>query len=145
MVVLKKGDHAIFLYTVYGGTHEFCVEYLQHWGVEFTLVDSTDATNYARALKPNTRVVYTESPANPTCRLTDLHKVGQIVDDHAAAHPDEPRPWVMCDSTFATPFHQRAQMHRGSGGSLTNSILKKYSILALRASETLKVELPGRR
>ena len=105
---LRAGDHAIFPYTVYGGTHEFCVEYLQHWGVEFTLVDSTDATNYARALKPNTRVVYTESPANPTCRLTDLHKVGQIVDDHAAAHPDEPRPWVMCDSTFATPFHQRA-------------------------------------
>ena len=103
---LKKGDHAIFPYTVYGGTHEFLVEFLRHWGVEYTLVDSTDPQNYAKALKPNTRVVYTESPANPTCRLTDLDAVSEIVKSYSKSTGIK-KPWVMCDSTFATPFHQR--------------------------------------
>jgi cystathionine beta-lyase/cystathionine gamma-synthase len=104
--VLKSGDHIVLPYTVYGGTHEFVKEFLQHWGIEYTFVDSNDASNYAKALRPNTRVVYTETPANPTCRLTDLEAVGAIVDSHAAKS-GQPRPWVMCDTTFATPFHQR--------------------------------------
>ena len=44
------------------------MEFLQHWKIEYTQVDSTDPRNYAEALRPNTRVVYAESPANPTCR-----------------------------------------------------------------------------
>ena len=106
MASLKSGDHAIFPYTVYGGTNEFLREFLQHLGVTWTLVDSTNPQNYADALQPNTRVVYTESPANPTCRLTDLDAVGQIAIDWAAKTGNK-KPWVMCDSTFATPFHQR--------------------------------------
>ena len=105
MAALKSGDHAVVPYAVYGGTHEFLVQYAQHWGIEYTLVDATDASAYKRALRPNTRVVYTESPANPTCRLTDLEAVSKICDEHAAA--GNARPIVMCDSTFATPFHQR--------------------------------------
>ena len=49
--------------------------------------------------------MYTESPANPTCRLTDLAAVAKVCDAHAAA--GHIWPWVMCDSTFATPYHQR--------------------------------------
>lgn len=93
-------------YTVYGGTHEFLVEFATHWGIQYTLVDATDPEAYRAALKPNTRVVYTESPANPTCRLTDLEAVSAVVDDHVAASGGE-RPLIMCDSTFATPYHQR--------------------------------------
>ena len=115
MSALKAGDHAVLPYTVYGGTHEFLVEFLRHWKVEYTLVDSTDAANYAAALRPNTRVVYTETPANPTCRLTDLEAVAAVVDTHFSAQRASAgaeassvrRPLVMCDSTFATPFHQR--------------------------------------
>ena len=51
-------------------------------------------------------MIYTESPANPTCRLTDLDAVGQIAIDFAKTNGVK-KPWVMCDSTFATPFHQR--------------------------------------
>mmetsp|Transcript_2422 Transcript_2422/g.8127 ORF Transcript_2422/g.8127 Transcript_2422/m.8127 type:complete len:453 (-) Transcript_2422:346-1704(-) len=105
MAVLKAGDHAIFPFTVYGGTHEFLVEFAQHWGIEYSLVDATDPAAYAAALRPATKVVYAESPANPTCRLTDLEAVGEVVTKHAAA--GHAKPWVMCDSTFATPFHQR--------------------------------------
>jgi methionine-gamma-lyase len=105
--VIEAGDHVVLPYTVYGGTHEFMERFAVKWGVEYTLVDATDVGAYARALRPNTRVVHTESPANPTCRLTDLAAVAAAVDAHAAAHRDRDRPWVTCDSTFATPYHQR--------------------------------------
>lgn len=105
MAVLRAGDHAVFPFTVYGGTHEFLVEFAQHWGIEYTLVDATDPTEYAKALRPTTKVLYVESPANPTCRLTDLAAVSAVANQHLAA--GHQRPWVMCDSTFATPFHQR--------------------------------------
>ena len=105
MAVLKAGDHAVFPYTVYGGTHEFLVEFATKWGVEISFVDATRPEEYAKALRKETRVIYTESPANPTCRLTDLNAVGAIADAwEAKGHT---RPYVMCDSTFATPFHQR--------------------------------------
>lgn len=69
-----------------------------------SFVDATKPEEYAKALKPTTKVIYSESPANPTCRLTDLAAVGAVADAHAAQGHD--RPYVMCDSTFATPFHQ---------------------------------------
>lgn len=58
-----------------------------------------------RRMPPSAQVVYTESPANPTCRLTDLEAVAKLVDAHAAK--GHARPLVMCDSTFASPYHQR--------------------------------------
>ena len=83
-----------------------------------TFVDATGPdgpANYAAAFRDNTKVVYAETPANPTCRLTDLAGVGRAVDDRYGAavdtvgtHPaDRARPWVMVDGTFATPYHQR--------------------------------------
>ena len=87
------------------------MQYAQHWGIEYTFVDATDAEEYRKALQPNTRVVYTESPANPTCRLTDLNAVSRICDEHAAK--GHTRPIIMCDSTFATPFHQRCLEYPG--------------------------------
>ena len=118
MAVLRAGDHAIFPYTVYGGTHEFLKDFATHWGVDVTFVDAAGPEgpdNYRAAFRDNTRVVYTETPANPTCRLTDLKGVGLAVDERYGAaidtpgtHPaDRARPWVMCDGTFATPYHQR--------------------------------------
>ena len=118
MAVLRAGDHAIFPYTVYGGTHEFLKDFATHWGVDVTFVDAAGPNgpdNYRAAFKDNTRIVYTETPANPTCRLTDLKGVALAVDerygtavDTPGTHPaDRARPWVMCDGTFATPYHQR--------------------------------------
>lgn len=107
MATLKSGDHAVMPYAVYGGTNEFMSQFLQHWGIEWTLVDATDPNEFAKALRPNTKVVYTESPANPTCRLTDLAAVGALVTEWAERTGNK-KPWVMCDATFATPFHQRS-------------------------------------
>jgi len=118
MAVLRAGDHAIFPYTVYGGTHEFAENFCKEWGIEVTYVDASGVDgpeNYRKAFKENTKVVYTETPANPTMRLTDLEGVGKVVDEYYGIADDAPgtdpnkrkRPWVMVDGTFATPYHQR--------------------------------------
>lgn len=118
MAVLRQGDHAIFPHTVYGGTYEFITEYAREWGVEVTFIDSAGEQgpeNYKAAFQENTKVVYTETPANPTMRLTDLEGVARVVDDFYGKAEDIPgssphdrkRPWIMCDGTFATPYHQR--------------------------------------
>jgi methionine-gamma-lyase len=111
MSVLKAGDHAVFPYTVYGGTHEFLKEFAVHWGVEIDFVDGAGKDgpeNYRAALRDNTKVVYAETPANPTCRITDLAGVGKVVDEFYGTRESNPnRPWVMVDGTFATPYHMR--------------------------------------
>lgn len=118
MAVLKAGDHAIFPFTVYGGTHEFVTEFATQWGIEVTFVDASGPegpANYRAAFKDNTKLVYTETPANPTMRLTDLEGVAKAVTEHYGIAEDivgtspheRKRPWVMCDGTFATPYHQR--------------------------------------
>eukprot|EP00546_Thalassionema_frauenfeldii_P006926 CAMPEP_0178921392 /NCGR_PEP_ID=MMETSP0786-20121207/15538_1 /TAXON_ID=186022 /ORGANISM="Thalassionema frauenfeldii, Strain CCMP 1798" /LENGTH=477 /DNA_ID=CAMNT_0020595571 /DNA_START=225 /DNA_END=1658 /DNA_ORIENTATION=- len=118
MAVLKAGDHAIFPFTVYGGTHEFVTEFATQWGIEVTFVDASGPegpANYRAAFKDNTKLVYTETPANPTMRLTDLEGVAKAVTEHygiaediVGTSPHERKsPWVMCDGTFATPYHQR--------------------------------------
>lgn len=117
MAVLRAGDHIIVPYTVYGGTFEFLTEFCEFWGIEVTQVDAAGVKgpeNYRNAFRENTKVVYTETPANPTCRLTDLEGVARVVDEHygpavdiPGTHPHErKRPWMMCDGTFATPYHQ---------------------------------------
>lgn len=112
MSVLKEGDHAVFPYTVYGGTHEFLKEFAIHWGIEIDFIDGAGAQgpeNYRSAFRENTKVVYCETPANPTCRITDLKGVGATVDEHYGTRESNPnRPWVMVDGTFATPYHQRS-------------------------------------
>ena len=111
MSVLKTGDHAVFPYTVYGGTHEFLKEFAVHWGIEIDFIDGAGKTgpeNYRSALRENTKVVYCETPANPTCRITDLKGVGKVVNEfYGTRQMNANRPWVMVDGTFATPYHMR--------------------------------------
>lgn len=110
--VLQAGDHVVLPYTVYGGTREWMEDFAKHWGVEFTMINGVGSGGpqaYAEALRPNTKVVYAESPANPTNRLTDLRAVRQVIEEHHAVQGGEhARPWLMCDGTFATPYHQRS-------------------------------------
>mmetsp|Transcript_32084 Transcript_32084/g.63861 ORF Transcript_32084/g.63861 Transcript_32084/m.63861 type:complete len:499 (+) Transcript_32084:224-1720(+) len=112
MSVLKTGDHAVFPYTVYGGTHEFLKEFAIHWGIEIDFIDGAGKHGpeaYRAAFRQNTKVVYCETPANPTCRITDLKGVAKAVDDFYGNRESNPdRPWIMVDGTFATPYHQRS-------------------------------------
>ena len=94
---LGQGDHAIFQREVYGGTFRFARQLLPRFGVEVSWVDCTDTAGFRSALRDNTRVIYVESPTNPTLRLVDLGGVAEIARSRGVK--------TFIDSTFATPFN----------------------------------------
>jgi len=98
--LLGSGDHVIMSDTNYAGVAELGRDTLPRMGIEASFVDTSDPRNVEAAIRPETRLVWLETPANPIVRLTDLEAVGEI----AAAHP---RVRVAVDSTFATPVATR--------------------------------------
>jgi methionine-gamma-lyase len=97
---LRAGDHVIAQRTHYTGTLSLFHEVLPRAGVDVTLVDQTDAAAFAAAARPGrTKVVYTETPTNPTLALTDLRATAEIAHSAGAL--------AMTDNTFATPHNQR--------------------------------------
>ncbi|MBZ9607941.1 methionine gamma-lyase [Clostridium estertheticum] len=98
--LLKAGDHVVASKTIYGCTHAFLSHGIARFGVEVTFVDVTNLENVRNAMKENTRVVFLETPANPTLLITDIDKISKI------AHEVE-NCIVMVDNTFSTPYIQR--------------------------------------
>ncbi len=96
---LDAGDHVIFSDVVYGGTHRFATKVMARFGVESEFVDTSDPGNVQEALRQNTRMVFTETPANPTLKLTDLAAVSEITSRAGVLH--------VVDNTFLTPYYQR--------------------------------------
>src|ERR1700686_1336983 len=82
MALLKAGDHIVSQRDVYGGTHKFLSQWLPKLGVEPTFVDTTGYEQQATAIRPNTRLLYLESPTNPTLRIVDLAKVAALAREH---------------------------------------------------------------
>ncbi|MCP4469411.1 MAG: PLP-dependent transferase [Gammaproteobacteria bacterium] len=99
MGLVGSGDHAILSDVVYGGTHRVSTKVLNRWGLECSFVDTSDADNIKRAIQENTKLIFTESPANPTLKLTDIEAVSDV--SRAAGIPH------VVDNTFLTPFYQR--------------------------------------
>ncbi len=99
MGLVGTGDHAILSDVVYGGTHRVSTKVLNRWGLECSFVDTSDADNVKRAIQENTKLIFTESPANPTLKLTDIEAVSKV--SQAAGIPH------VVDNTFLTPFYQR--------------------------------------
>lgn len=93
--VLRAGDHLVISDVLYPGTAEFAREHLPKYGIESTCVDASEAELVADAIKPNTKLVWIETPANPTLRITDIQAVADIA--HSRDIP------LAVDSTFATP------------------------------------------
>jgi cystathionine beta-lyase/cystathionine gamma-synthase len=98
MALLKAGDHIVAQRDVYGGTNKFLSQWLPQLGVETTLVDTTEYDQHARAIRPNTRMIYVESPTNPALRVVDLKRVASLARQHNLLS--------MVDSTFGTPILQ---------------------------------------
>ncbi len=98
--VLKAGDHVVSSNTLYGCTFALLSYGLTRFGVEVTFVDTTDHENVRKAMKSNTRVVYLETPANPTLAITDLQAVVDIAHENKNC-------LVIVDNTFCTPYIQR--------------------------------------
>lgn len=97
---LKAGDHVIAAETLYGCTFAYLNHGLTRFDVEVSFVDITDPENVRKALRPNTKVVYLESPANPTMDLADIEAISAI------AHSVE-GCLVFVDNTYCTPYLQR--------------------------------------
>ena len=97
---LKSGDHVVAAKTLYGCTFAFLNHGLQRFGVEVTFVDAENPENIRQAMKENTRVVYVETPANPTLLITDIEKIAKIAHENKGCI-------LMVDNTFSTPYTQR--------------------------------------
>ncbi len=99
MALVASGDHIVAQRDIYGGATKFLSAWLPKLGVETTFVDSTDYEEYARAIRPNTRLLYLETPTNPTLKIIDLRKAVSLARQHNLI--------TTIDSTFATPINQR--------------------------------------
>jgi len=99
LALLKSGDHVVAQRDIYGGASKFFTQWLPKLGIETTLVDTTEYEQHEHAIRPNTKILYLESPTNPTLRVVDLHKSAALAKKHGLIS--------MIDSTFATPINQR--------------------------------------
>ncbi len=97
--LLEAGDHVLASDDVYGGTFRIFDKVFRRMGLSFSYVDMSDAENVRRALQPNTRLVWIESPTNPMLKIVDLAAVAAVAKAHGAR--------TVVDNTFATPFNQR--------------------------------------
>ncbi len=93
--LLGSGDHVICSDDVYGGTSRHFNRLLVNYNMHFSYVDSQDATNVEAAIRPETKMIWIETPTNPLLRITDLDAVGKIAKEHDLLY--------VVDSTFATP------------------------------------------
>jgi cystathionine beta-lyase/cystathionine gamma-synthase len=98
MALLKTGDHVVAQRDIYGGVHKFLSQWLPKMGIETTFVDTNEYEQHARAIRPNTKLLYLESPTNPTLRVVDFKKVAALARQHKLLS--------MIDSTFGTPINQ---------------------------------------
>ncbi|MEL7097227.1 MAG: PLP-dependent aspartate aminotransferase family protein [Pseudomonadota bacterium] len=96
LTLLSSGDHLVISDVSYAGVAELARETLPRMGIEVTPVDMSDPANVAQALRPNTKLVHCESPANPIMRLTDFAAVARLAHDAGAL--------VSTDATFASPL-----------------------------------------
>jgi cystathionine beta-lyase/cystathionine gamma-synthase len=99
MALLKSGDHVVAQRDIYGGVKKFLSQWLPKMGIETTFVDTTDFEQHARAIRPTTKLIYLESPTNPTLRVVDFKKVAALAKQHKLLS--------LIDSTFGTPINQR--------------------------------------
>ena len=97
--LVKAGDHVILGDNTYGGTFRLFNRVLTNYGVEFDLVDTTDHSAVERAFKPNTKMIFVETPTNPVMSVTDLKAVSDIAHAQGAK--------VVCDNTFMSPYLQQ--------------------------------------
>jgi cystathionine beta-lyase/cystathionine gamma-synthase len=99
LALLKSGEHVVAQRDIYGGATKFLSQWLPKLGVETTFVDTTEYDQHARAIQPNTKLLYLESPTNPTLRVVDLKKVVSLARQRNLI--------TFIDSTLATPINQR--------------------------------------
>ena len=97
--MLKAGDHVVAGHNLYGGTPRLFNTVLANFGMEFTYVNTSDATNVKEALRKNTRLVFLETPTNPLMELCDVRAISDLCHQRGVE--------VVVDNTFMSPYFQR--------------------------------------
>jgi len=143
----QTGEHIVAGDTLYGGTHQLFTQTLPRMNITVTEVDTHDPENFAKAITKKTRLIYLESPANPTLVLTDIAAVAKIA--HQAGIP------VLVDNTFCTPYNQNplelgadivlhsATKYIGGHGDTVAGILVSKQDWILRARMEILRDLGG--
>ena len=96
--LLSAGDHILATKDIYGGTYRLFSGVLSRYGIKTTYVDTSDADAVRAAMRPNTRLIWLETPSNPTLRLTDIEQIVRL---------RRPGQAIAVDNTFASPFFQQ--------------------------------------
>jgi len=99
LLALSKGDHVVASQDLYGGCYRLFTKVFARFGVEFSLIDTTDPRNVDSALRPETRILWLETPSNPLLKVTDIAACAALARARGAA--------TLVDNTFATPIFQR--------------------------------------
>ena len=101
--MLKAGDHVVAGENMYGGSYRLFSRVLEKYGLTFTYVDTSNVDAVRRAMQPNTRIVFLETPTNPMMTITDLGACSEVAHQHGAL--------VVVDNTFCSPYLQRPIEH----------------------------------
>ncbi|WP_372868509.1 cystathionine beta-lyase [Planomicrobium okeanokoites] len=97
-MLLESGDHVLVSEDVYGGTYRFITEVLGKFGIDHSFVNMTDLDEVARAFRPNTKVIYIETPSNPVMNITDIEIAAKLAKANGCL--------TFVDNTFMTPLYQ---------------------------------------
>jgi cystathionine beta-lyase/cystathionine gamma-synthase len=97
--LLRPGDHVILSQSVYGGVYRLTTQLLVQFGMEFSYIDTSSVAEVKSATRPNTKMIYLETPTNPTMQLSDIAAV--------STHAHEMRATVVVDNTFLSPYLQQ--------------------------------------
>jgi len=98
MTFLQQGDHVVLQQTIYGGTYHFAVSQLERFGIEYSFTEGWEVSDFEREIKPNTKVLYLETPSNPLLTITDIKGVADLAKKKGILS--------MIDNTFASPINQ---------------------------------------
>ena len=99
--LVQPGEHVLASNDVYGGTYRLFERVLRAYGLEFSYVDMTDLSAVSQDIRPNTRLVWLETPSNPLLKIADIHAIAQIIKERS------PNIRLAVDNTFASPYLQQ--------------------------------------
>lgn len=114
--LLKSGDHVVSCRAIFGSTHQLLTQLFPRWGITHTYVDASRPDDWEKAIQPNTKMIFLETPSNPGLELVDLEMIGKIKEKY-------PHIILNVDNCFATPYLQKPLLY---GFDLVSHSATKY-------------------
>ena len=134
MGLLKSGDHIIASHSIFGATVQLFANIFSRFGLETTFVSATDVNAWQAAVKPNTKILFLETPSNPLTEISDIAALGRVAKKAGA--------WLVVDNCFCTPvlqrplefgadiiIHSATKYLDGQGRVLGGAVLGKHDVI----------------